>query len=176
MSAKKCRGTEARSIAVFESDLGWIAVGWISSRLARLTFGHSSPKLAHAGIDWFDVSPTDPTTWMRKTVRRIRQFTSGKKEDFLDIDLKLPRSTSFQSAVIESCRRIPFGQTLSYGELALQAGYPRAARAVGNVMSTNRIPLIIPCHRVVGAGSLGGYSAPDGLNMKRRLLALEGII
>ena len=164
-----------RTIAVFESDLGWIAAGWVSSRIARLTFGHRSPKTAHAGIEWYDVSPADLTAWMKKIVQRIQRFSSGEEDDFLDIEIDLPKSTAFQSAVLERCRRIPFGQTLSYGELAAEAGYPRAARAVGTVMSTNRIPLIVPCHRVVGSGgSLGGYSARDGLKMKRRLLALEG--
>jgi methylated-DNA-[protein]-cysteine S-methyltransferase len=177
MPGKIARDDQTRTISVFESDLGWIGVGWVSARIARLTFGHRSPKSAHAGIDWFDVSPADSTAWMRKIVRRIQRFTSGQEDDFLDIELHLPKSTGFQRAVLESCRRIPFGQTLSYGELASAAGYPRAARAVGNVMSSNRIPLIIPCHRVVGsAGSWGGYSARDGLKMKRRLLALEGAL
>ena len=76
--------------------------------------------------------------------------------------------------MIHQCRLIPYGQVLTYGELAERAGSPRAARAVGNVMRTNRFPLIVPCHRVVGAaGALGGYSAPTGLKMKRRLLRLE---
>ncbi len=83
--------------------------------------------------------------------------------------------TAFQRAVIDHCRRIPRGEVLTYGQLAERAGYPRSARAVGNVMATNRVPLIVPCHRVVGAGgNLGGFSAPQGLQMKRRLLRLEG--
>jgi methylated-DNA-[protein]-cysteine S-methyltransferase len=63
----------------------------------------------------------------------------------------------------------------TYGDLAAAIGSPGAARAVGSVMARNCFPLIVPCHRVLGAGgSLGGYSAPDGLRMKRRLLAMEG--
>jgi methylated-DNA-[protein]-cysteine S-methyltransferase len=82
--------------------------------------------------------------------------------------------TDFQRKVLDACRAIPPGETLSYAELAVIAGAPGAARAVGNVMRTNRIPLVIPCHRVVGSGgSLGGYSAPDGLAMKRKLLERE---
>ncbi|MEO1971721.1 MAG: MGMT family protein, partial [Pirellulaceae bacterium] len=64
---------------------------------------------------------------------------------------------------------------ISYAGLAVAAGSPAAARAVGNVMRTNRYPLLIPCHRVVGSGSLGGYSAPDGLDMKQRLLQMEQV-
>ena len=95
--------------------------------------------------------------------------------DFSGVQLDLSHLTSFQERVIQRCRAIPYGVTLNYGELARQAGSPRAARAVGNVMATNRFPLVVPCHRVVGAnGALGGYSAPNGLAIKVRLLRNEG--
>ena len=163
-----------RQIAVVDSELGWMAVGWVSTRVARLSFAHGSPQAACAALDWPEIQPTNPTAVMQRTLERLRKYAAGQVDDFLDIPLHLPDLTSFQQAVIDGCRRIAYGHTLSYGQLASRAGYPRAARAVGNVMRTNRIPLIIPCHRVVGsAGSLGGYSAPQGLAMKRRLLALE---
>src|SRR5205807_3041274 len=77
--------------------------------------------------------------------------------------------------VVSACRRIDRGRVRSYGELAAAAGSLGAARAVGNVMAQNRYPIIVPCHRVVGsAGSLGGFSALDGISMKRRMLAMEG--
>jgi methylated-DNA-[protein]-cysteine S-methyltransferase len=96
-------------------------------------------------------------------------------DSFLDVRLDLADYSPFQSAVVQHCRRIPIGQTITYGELARRAGSPGAARAVGQVMACNRFPLIVPCHRVVGAnGSLGGFSARNGLNMKRRLLRIEG--
>ncbi len=73
-----------------------------------------------------------------------------------------------------ACRRIPWGQTRSYAQLAAVAGRPGAARAVGSVMAKNRVPLVVPCHRVIASsGQLGGYSAPQGLSLKRRLLAME---
>ena len=82
--------------------------------------------------------------------------------------------TDFQCRVYQRCRRIAYGATLSYGALAAAIGVPQAARAVGNTMARNRLPLVIPCHRVVGAaGALGGFSAPDGIHMKQRLLSLE---
>ena len=95
--------------------------------------------------------------------------------DFSDVPLALDHLTPFGRRVVAACRRIPWGQTRSYGELAAECGSPGAARAVGSVMAKNRYPLIVPCHRVLAAGGeLGGYSAPDGLKMKRRLLAMEG--
>ena len=80
----------------------------------------------------------------------------------------------FQNNILKTCRAIPFGHVMSYGELAECAGYPRAARAVGNAMAANPIPIVIPCHRVVAAqGGLGGYSI--GLSYKEKLLTHEGV-
>ena len=93
----------------------------------------------------------------------------------VNVPVALDAKTEFRRRVLQQCRRIPYGDTLTYAELAVAAGSPRACRAVGNIMARNRIPLVIPCHRVVGShGSLGGYSAPSGLPMKQRLLRLEG--
>jgi len=81
----------------------------------------------------------------------------------------------FAKRVLTVCRDIGFGQTVSYGRLAEMAGKPGAARAVGMVMAKNPLPLIIPCHRVICSnGSLGGFSASGGVNLKKRLLKLEG--
>jgi O-6-methylguanine DNA methyltransferase len=106
--------------------------------------------------------------------RRLQAYAEGAHDDFLDVALDFGPLTQFQERVINRCRRIPPGQTISYGELAEECGYPRAARAVGNCMRTNCIPLLVPCHRVVGAGGeVKGYSASDGVRMKLRLLELE---
>jgi len=81
--------------------------------------------------------------------------------------------TPFQMAVLEAMQKIPFGQTLSYGELAKQIGSPFASRAIGGVCKRNPFPLFIPCHRVIaGDGSIGGFSS--GIEIKRRLLEFEG--
>jgi methylated-DNA-[protein]-cysteine S-methyltransferase len=109
---------------------------------------------------------------------RLQAFASGKPDDFRDIrvepGLLQPSLTDFQRRVLDQCRKIPYGSTISYAELAAKAGFPRASRAVGNCMAANRIPLLIPCHRVVRSdGQLGSYSAPGGVGMKRRLLAME---
>jgi len=112
---------------------------------------------------------------LQSLVSRLTAFADGTADDFLDIELDLDTMTGFQRRVIARCRRIAWGKTLTYGQLAACAGSPRAARAVGNIMAANRFPLIVPCHRVIGAGgSLRGFSAPDGLTMKRRLLQREG--
>jgi len=83
--------------------------------------------------------------------------------------------TDFQRAVLRAAARIPYGQTESYGEIARKLRRPLAARAVGQALGANPLPLVIPCHRVLGAhGALGGYSAARGVTVKRWLLRLEG--
>ena len=112
--------------------------------------------------------------WHAGLRRRLEAFAAGEPCDFADVQLALPSLTPFQQRVIAETRGIGYGQTLTYGELAARAGAPRAARAVGTVMSSNRIPILIPCHRVIASGGrLGGYSAPQGVDLKRRLLEME---
>lgn len=104
----------------------------------------------------------------------VRRYFAGERISFR-IALDLSDRTPFQKAVIGACRRIRLGKVMSYAQLAESAGYPRAARAVGSVMSHNRTPLIVPCHRVVATnGRLGGFSGDGGLDLKRALLELEG--
>jgi methylated-DNA-[protein]-cysteine S-methyltransferase len=112
--------------------------------------------------------------WHPALRRRLEAFAAGEPSEFDDIELALSPLTAFQQRVIAETRRVAYGQTVTYGELAERAGSPRAARAVGTVMSGNRVPIIIPCHRVLASGGrLGGYSAPRGIELKRRLLDME---
>lgn len=92
-----------------------------------------------------------------------------------DIPLALGEFSLFSRSVLTACRDVKFGQMVSYGRLAEMTGKPAAARAVGGALAKNPLPLIIPCHRVICAtGSLGGFSAPTGINFKKRMLKLEG--
>ncbi len=104
--------------------------------------------------------------------RELTAYFNGAPTDFAALTLD-PRGTPFQLRVWQELRRIPWGQTISYGELARRVGSPKASRAVGQANAVNPIPLIIPCHRVIAAdGGLGGYSS--GLDRKRWLLRHEG--
>jgi methylated-DNA-[protein]-cysteine S-methyltransferase len=103
--------------------------------------------------------------------RELDEYFAGRRHAF-DLPLDL-RVAPFQEAVLRELARVPYGRTDTYGSLAAKAGRPRAARAVGTVMNRNPIPIVLPCHRIVGAdGSLTGYAG--GLDVKRRLLELEG--
>ena len=103
---------------------------------------------------------------------QLREYFAGARRTF---DLPLaPHGTAFQQRVWAALRTIPYGETRTYGELAAAIDSPNASRAVGMANHRNPIPIIIPCHRVIGAnGTLTGYAG--GLEIKRRLLALEGI-
>lgn len=106
----------------------------------------------------------------------MERYAQGDSGFFSNWPLALPRMTRFQSSIVAACRAIPYGQVRTYGELAAAAGSPGAARAVGQVMAANRVPMLVPCHRVVGAGGrLGGFSAPQGIVLKERMLAIEGV-
>ncbi len=101
--------------------------------------------------------------------REVEEYLAGERRDF-DVPFHI-RVTPFQFGVLEAISAIPYGATVSYGELARRIGKPKAARAVGAVCAANPIPIIIPCHRVVASAGLGGFGG--GLDLKRRLLALE---
>ncbi|MCX6967053.1 MAG: MGMT family protein [Verrucomicrobia bacterium] len=87
------------------------------------------------------------------------------------LPLQIPKASPFRQRVWEAIRRIPFGATVTYRELAVQIGHPQAARAVGSACAANRLLLAVPCHRVVASRGLGGFAL--GLEWKRKLLALE---
>jgi methylated-DNA-[protein]-cysteine S-methyltransferase len=104
---------------------------------------------------------------------QIHAYLKGKLCQF-SIPIDWNGMTSFSTSVRKKCCEIPYGETISYSELAAGAGFPGKARAVGNVNSHNPLPLVIPCHRVVGKdGSLRGYAGPQGIETKRWLLKME---
>jgi methylated-DNA-[protein]-cysteine S-methyltransferase len=107
---------------------------------------------------------------LRKTIAQLHAYFAGELEDF---DLALaPEGTAFQQKCWDELCKIPYGETISYGELARRIGNPNASRAVGLANGSNPIPIVIPCHRVIGSnGKLTGYGG--GLPIKEKLLALE---
>jgi methylated-DNA-[protein]-cysteine S-methyltransferase len=175
-----------------------MAVFGVDGAVQHLTFGHESPAeawsalaervgveaLAQArahgpnknGTHTNGASAAHTGDWMQPLVRRLQLFAAGAAEDFSDVNIDVGAQTPFQQRVVDFCRAIPAGKTLTYSELAEAAGSPRAARAVGNCMAHNPLPLIVPCHRVVAAsGGAGGYSAGEGIRMKLRLLEMEAL-
>ena len=103
---------------------------------------------------------------------RMAAYFAGERVDFGDVPLDLEWCTPFQRSVADALRAVPYGETVTYGELAALAGHPNAQRAAGSFCAGNRTPLVVPCHRVVAAVGLGSYGSL-GVEYKRRLLALE---
>ena len=178
-STRAAKGVGA--VAVFHTPLGWIALATRDESLVRLVFGHRTARAAREALAAASKKPSVVATthstngsFAESLKNRLEAYAEGQPDDFTDVRVWSERWTPFQRRVLDRCRRIPYGQTRSYGELAVAAGSPGAARAVGRTMATNPIPLVIPCHRVVGSGGdLCGFSAVGGLDAKRWLLDLE---
>ena len=106
--------------------------------------------------------------------RELDEYFAGRRTEF-DLPLDVSRVPEFQRVVLHELALVPYGEVTTYGALAARVGKPRAARAVGGAMNRNPIPIVLPCHRVIGAsGSLTGYGG--GLDRKRALLKLEGAL
>ncbi|HTQ40693.1 MAG TPA: methylated-DNA--[protein]-cysteine S-methyltransferase [Pirellulales bacterium] len=161
-------------LTTFRTPLGWCAMLGRGHQLRALTFGHRNADGALAALEGKIVAGARCSAWNRSLAQRLVAALEGEPDLFTDVDVDLTHLTPFSRKVTAACRRIPWGETRTYGELAATAGRPAAARAVGRVMSQNRTPLVVPCHRVIGStGRLVGFSAPQGIALKRRLLMLE---
>jgi methylated-DNA-[protein]-cysteine S-methyltransferase len=151
---------------LFESPVGELLLAATDRGLARISyFGLDEDALARTYGVRVLRSPLDDVR------RELDEYFAGRRREF-DLPLDL-RVAPFHADVLRELRSVPYGRTTTYGALAARAGRPKAARAVGTVMNRNPIPIVLPCHRVVGAnGSLVGYAG--GLDVKRHLLRLEG--
>lgn len=155
----------------------WGAFGYVvrGKRLVA-TFLPQANRSARRAIEegWPEAVETrDALPRFRK---QVTDYFAGKAVRFT-VDIDLSDLPPFRQEVLKACRRIPYGKTASYADLARAAGRPQAARAVGSAMANNPIPLVIPCHRVVRSdGSFGGFSSPGGVQEKERLLRLEDAI
>ena len=169
--------TTTDRVLVVDSPIGPLTLTAQGGALTAIDFG--APAGFAAGVSVGTISsangvgraaddPTDPV--LTEAARQLAAYFAGELREFA-LPLR-PSGTPFQLAVWEALRHIPYGETVSYGELAARLGRPGAARAVGRATALNPQPVVVPCHRVIGAdGTLAGYAG--GLSVKRMLLALE---
>jgi methylated-DNA-[protein]-cysteine S-methyltransferase len=173
-AAKRCANLR---VVAFPTTLGWIAAvvsGSAKLLVHQLSFGHATRARALAKLDRALLRSATKSATEPQLESAIEAYVLGSPEPLNALRYVETARSPFAQRVLAACRQIPYGQTRSYAELAARAGSPGAARAVGSVMAQNRLPLLIPCHRVVGSqGKLGGFSAPGGLETKVRLLELE---
>jgi methylated-DNA-[protein]-cysteine S-methyltransferase len=140
------------------------------SPVGELTIFEEDDKII--SLDWGRAPEARITPLLMEAKTQLRFYFQKKLTEF---DLPLaPAGTDFQQRVWRQMQAIPFGQTQTYGEIAEKIN--SGARPVGTACGRNPIPILIPCHRVVGAGGLGGYSGAGGLDTKKSLLAFEGIL
>ncbi len=149
-----------------ETPIGTLLIAGDDEAVRRIEFPKNG-RAARPEAGWHE-SSRGP---IAEAVRQLREYFAGKREQF---DLPVaPAGTDFQRGVWRILQEIPYGKTISYGELAKRVGNPKASRAVGAANGQNPIPIVIPCHRVIGAnGKLTGFGG--GLPIKEALLALEG--
>ncbi len=143
---------------VFATPMGNVEIVTIAGRLRELSFTRSRPT--KGGEDRID--------------REVLAYFRRRRKDLRGIPVDLSACTPFQRRVYEATRRIPFGKVATYGQIAKAIGQPNAQRAVGQALGKNPIGVVIPCHRVVGFDSLGGFTG--GLEHKKRLLRFEGVL
>jgi methylated-DNA-[protein]-cysteine S-methyltransferase len=151
--------------ARIESPIGTITLRAVPEGLKAVEFGANAVQGTATGGPAARI--------LDEASRQLGEYFAGKRRDF-SLPLAI-EGTAFERSVWAALRAIPYGQTMSYGDLAARLGRPRAARAVGGASGRNRLPIIIPCHRLIGCrGELTGFGG--GLEAKRRLLKLEGAV
>ncbi len=171
--AKCVESFSETKLDVFQTKIGWIGLAWTSRGILWLVLprGSRAEVLRELQSEFadgvFTSAPADLT-------KELIEYAEGKRREF-DMPLDWSLVKPFQRAVLTMALKIPFGETRTYGWIARAIGKPRAARAVGRALATNPIPLILPCHRVVGSdGSLTGYGG--GLPLKKKLLEMEALL
>ncbi len=164
---------------VFRTQWGYFGLAGTGEAVCRTYLPVPQAQAAEHGLLLALTGPGEgprrDTGFMRDLQRRIIAYYEGEPVDFRTAPpLSLEHMSPFGRKVLRACRRIGFGRTATYSELARRVGSPKAARAVGGVMARNPIPLIIPCHRVLRVdGGLAGFSAPGGAAAKQRMLRHE---
>jgi len=171
---------KADSYAVFETASGFCGIAWSESGITRfqLPTGNAAATERLLLRRMSRAEAAEPTPEIAHVIETVRHYFEGHAADFSDLNLDLDGQDDLFKQIYAATRRLPWGQTTTYGALAKEIGAdPRLARDVGQAMAKNPIPLIIPCHRVLAAGDkVGGFSAPGGAASKIRMLELEGVV
>ena len=158
------------STVTFDTELGRCAVRWSEAGITAVLL----PKTGGRPGPFYEEGVAVPR-FVAEAIEGIVAVMAGEARDLRDVPIDERAIDDFRRAVYAATRDIPAGTTRSYGEVARAIGRPDAARDVGTALARNPFPIIVPCHRVVAAnGALTGFSAPGGLDTKRRMLELEG--
>ena len=169
---------EETHYCLFDTDLGACGIAWSAQGLTRFQLPEADRGATEKRLRAIAAGrgPEAPPQQVEQVIADVQRYTAGERVDFASIVLDLTGVSPFYCKVYDAARRVGWGATATYGELARQAGSPGAARGVGQALSRNPIAVIIPCHRILASGNkVGGFSAFGGTVSKQRLLALEGV-
>lgn len=164
------------AFALFETAVGRCGIAWGDRGIVGVQLPERSENATRARVrrrfpEAREVPPPSP---IQQTIDAIAALLRGEAQDFADVPLDMRCISEFQQRVYAIARSIRAGETLSYGEIASRLGDRAMAREVGEAMGQNPFPIIVPCHRVLGAGGkVGGFSAAGGITTKLRLLNIE---
>jgi len=167
----------AQGLALFDTAIGTCGIAWGERGIvaAQLPEDDETEARARMLTRFPGASEAPPPRNVKRAIDDIVTLLDGKKTDLTKIALDMDGVPDFHRRVYDVARAIPPGETLSYGEVAAKVNAPGAARAVGAALGANPFPIIVPCHRVLGAGGkVGGFSARGGTTTKMRLLTIEG--
>jgi methylated-DNA-[protein]-cysteine S-methyltransferase len=163
---------------VFDTEIGACGIAWSGIGLTRLQLPEvdrqATERRLRSGRD--RPAPAAPPPHVAFAIAALERYFAGERLDFTALVIDLEAVALFYRRVYEAARGVGWGETTTYGELARVAGSPGAARGVGQALSRNPVPVIVPCHRILASGNkVGGFSAFGGTASKERLLALEGV-
>ncbi|MGD9934158.1 MAG: methylated-DNA--[protein]-cysteine S-methyltransferase [Dehalococcoidia bacterium] len=166
---------QSLTAVVVETALGWAGVALSAAGIRHATLFHASRESCEAELRAAGAGTPETGSRFGQIAELLTGYARGEGPLLDEYPVDLPPCTAFQARVWLALRRVPFGETRSYGWLANEVGAPGKARPVGSINGANPVPLWLPCHRIIGAdGSLVGYGG--GLEMKRQLLELEGAL
>lgn len=165
---------------VFETALGFMGIAWSERGVTRFCIAESSRASVERRLLRLCGTATTPDAarpiWIMDLIAKVQAYAAGEEMDFSTVAVDLAGVDDFRLAIYAAARKLGFGQTTTYGELAKRAGHGGLPRETGAALGANPVPLIIPCHRILAAGGkIGGFSAPGGSTSKERMLALEGV-
>lgn len=158
---------------VFATELGWTGIAVHQAKIKKIILPDASKKYVTKQLKQNYPKGKGIQAGLRKIIKSLQRYSSGQKES-LAFPVDLGNSSAFARKVYQALKRIHYGKIRTYNWVARRIGNPRAARAVGNALAKNPVPLIIPCHRIIRHnGQIGNFSARGGSELKAKLLTLE---
>jgi len=167
---------------LFETPLGWMGIAWSDRGVTRVLTPQRDREDCQRRLMRLDGGQTMAVESIAlpqaitDAVALLTRYAAGETIDFSPVKIDLEGIETFRLDIYDAARRLKFGETVTYGQLAAAAGHPGEARDTGQALGSNPVPIVVPCHRILAAGGkIGGFSAPGGSRTKEKLLALEGV-